>query len=176
MRLHNAHLFTTCSPHSVCLREAYARLREAHDRGGKRGRPLLTADGEAYLREALAGDEATPASGSNGVARHPWPRWEAGERWLWLGDRLIKVFRQPAPHQALLLSAFQDHSWSLKHIDDPLPLAQGETREEAKRRLHETIRNLNRSLPPGSIRFRGDGTGQGVIWEYDFRQADGFGH
>jgi hypothetical protein len=54
-----------------------------------------------------------------------------------------------------------------QHIDDPLPTWPDEEEEEVKRRLHDTIKNLNRTLPPGTIRFRGDGTGQGVRWEYD---------
>jgi hypothetical protein len=33
--------------------------------------------------------------------------------------------------------------------------------------LHETLKNLNRALPLRTIRFRGDGTGQGVVWGYD---------
>jgi hypothetical protein len=33
------------------------------------------------------------------------------------------------------------------------------------RKLNDTIQALNKSLPAGSIRFHGDGTGEGVSWE-----------
>jgi hypothetical protein len=175
MRSYTAQPLARVPPHSACLLEAYARLSEAHTRAGRHGKPLLTADGENYLRgvlgEGSAGHFRTAVNGQNVP-----PRWEAEARRLWLGNRLLKVFRQPAPHQAQLLSAFQDHSWTQSHVDDPLPLGSGETPDDAKRRLHETVRNLNRGLPPGTIRFRGDGTGEGVTWEYDLRPAGGNGH
>ena len=93
----------------------------------------------------------------------PW--WDP-EGWrLWLGGRVLKAFRQPAWNQTALLGVFQEQGWAA-HIDDPLRRTDGEGEEDAKRRLHDTIKNLNRGLPPGTIRFRGDGTGQGVSWEY----------
>lgn len=162
-------------PHAACVREAYARFLEAHAQAGRHGKPLLTAEGEAYLRRELDSGQTKPARDAGDAGGSAVPSWEAETRRLWLGDRLLKAFRQPAPYQGRLLSAFQDHAWSMTHVDDPLPLAAGETREDAKRRLHETVRNLNRGMPPGTIRFRGDGTGQGVTWEYDRRPADGTG-
>jgi hypothetical protein len=83
----------------------------------------------------------------------------------------VKEFRQPAPNQTRLLDVFQEQGWATAHIDDPLPGHREETEEDAKRRLQETIKNLNRGLLPGTIRFRGDGTGQGIRWQYDRRRA-----
>jgi hypothetical protein len=60
---------------------------------------------------------------------------------------------------------FQEQNWTAEHIDDPLPRMGEENDEDAKRRLHDTIKNLNRGLPRGTLRFRGDGTGQGVFGE-----------
>jgi hypothetical protein len=173
MRSYTGQPLARVPPHSACLLEAYARLSEAHTQAGRHGKPLLTADGEAYLLGVLDNGSAGHVRARAG--RNVPPRWEAEARRLWLGDRLLKVFRQPAPYQAQLLSAFQDHSWTQSHVDDPLPLGSGETPDDARRRLHETVRNLNRSLPPGTIRFRGDGTGEGVTWEYDLRSAGGEG-
>ena len=34
-----------------------------------------------------------------------------------------------------------------------------------KRRLHDTIRSLNRNQKEGRLRFKGDGTGEGIVWE-----------
>jgi hypothetical protein len=80
----------------------------------------------------------------------------------------VKRFRQPARNQTTILAAFQEQGWA-SHIDDPLPLGQGEDASDAKRRLHETIKNLNKNLPSHTLRFRGDGTGEGVTWEYEGR-------
>jgi hypothetical protein len=82
----------------------------------------------------------------------------------------VKEFRQPSTNQIRLLDAFQEQGWENTHLDDPIPSAPGEEEEDAKRRLHDTIKNLNRSLRPGTICFRGDGTGQGVRWHYDRRR------
>jgi hypothetical protein len=138
---------------------------------------LLTAAGVSYVCDCLlpAGFvRPVPANGTlspDGPAGDVLlPRWDAEVRRLWLGGRLLKVFRQPARNQTALLDVFQEEGWAA-HIDDPLTLAGGEDEGDAKRRLHETVKNLNRGLPPGTIRFRGDGTGQGVTWEYDRPQA-----
>jgi hypothetical protein len=104
--------------------------------------------------------------GTGTAERCAFPSWRVEERELWLGAQLLKHFRQPAPHQTMLLDVFQEENWSV-HVEDPLPRALDESEEDAKRRLHETLKNLNRTLPPHTIRFRGDGTGQGVWWEYD---------
>jgi hypothetical protein len=151
------------------MREACDQLLEAHERAARRGKPLLTKDGEVYLRYLLQNGKPPQRRQNNGASngsRHPLPLWDAVTRRLWLGDRLLKEFRQPAPHQTLLLAVFQEQGWSPAHVDDPISLRDGESPEDAKRRLHETVRNLNRGLPPATIHFRGDGTGQGVIWEY----------
>lgn len=47
-------------------------------------------------------------------------------------------------------------------IDDPLPPVFD---IEPKRRLHDTIKSLNRHQKNRLIRFKGDGTGQGIRWE-----------
>jgi hypothetical protein len=85
----------------------------------------------------------------------PRPRWDGNLRKLYLGDRLLKRFRRPAENQERLLDAFQTEKWA-DTIPDPFRDA---------RKLNETVRALNNSLPVGSIRFTGDGTGGGVNWE-----------
>jgi len=161
------------------LGTALAELLQAHENARAKGRLLLTEEGLSYIRHRLApkakslrvlgagGPRLVPAR-----APFPVPFWDAGSRCLWLGERLLKQFRQPAPNQTRLLDVFQEQGWHNTHIDDPLLVLDGETEEDAKRRLHETVKNLNRTLPPGSIWFRGDGTGQGATWEYDERILD----
>jgi hypothetical protein len=81
------------------------------------------------------------------------PHWDRSSRTL--------VFKQPAPNVELILEAFEEQHWS-RCIDDPLPPSPGGNR---KRRLHETIQNLNRRLGCRLLLFRGDGLGKGVRWQ-----------
>ena len=50
-----------------------------------------------------------------------------------------------------------------ERIDDPLPPVP---EQDPKRRLHDTIKCLNRNHRRKAIRFHGDGTGEGVCWEF----------
>lgn len=154
-------------------RHPYVQLLQTHERSCVRGQPLLTEAGICYLHQQLLlsqrGEnkfgETQLASGDSSTGGS-FPYWEALCRRLWLGGILLKEFQQPSQNQTRLLDVFQEQGWDA-HIDDPLPLAPWEKEEDAKRRLHNTIKNLNRGLPRGTIRFRGDGTGQGVRWQYD---------
>lgn len=88
------------------------------------------------------------------------PRWDPNRRELWLDGMLVKRFRQPAPNQEKILSAFQEEGWP-PSIDDPL---SQNPEQNPKRRLNQTIRNLNRFHQTSLIRFGGDGTGECVMW------------
>jgi hypothetical protein len=85
---------------------------------------------------------------------------------LWVGDKLIKAYREQAQNQKHVLEAFQKADW--KHrIDDPIPNLLRHRPYYAKRRLRDTITGLNADhITQGVIRFRGDGTGNGVIWVF----------
>ncbi len=89
------------------------------------------------------------------------PRWDVGLRKLQLGETLIKQFKWPALNQESVLCAFQEEDWP-ERIDDPLP---PQPEQDPKRRLADTIKCLNRKQMNELIRFRGDGTGEGVVWE-----------
>jgi len=90
------------------------------------------------------------------------PHYDHDLRELWLGRRLVKRFTQRAPDQHLILCAFEEQNWPAR-IDSPLfPRRCGEDR---KRRLNHAIYRLNRHQHARLIRFRGDGTGDGVIWQ-----------
>jgi hypothetical protein len=80
---------------------------------------------------------------------------------LSFGRFLVKRFRQPAPSQEVILTAFQEEEWSSR-IDDPLP---PQFQQCAHQRLLDTIKNLNRNQRHRLIRFEGDGTGRGVRWK-----------
>ena len=61
----------------------------------------------------------------------------------------------------MILSCFQESGWPVR-IDDPLP---PQAEQDSKRRLSDTIKCLNRKQVAPLMHFRGDGTGEGVIWE-----------
>jgi hypothetical protein len=96
--------------------------------------------------------------GPNGAAAKP--VWHPGLRELRLGEVLVKSFKQPAPNQELVLRAFGEEGWPPR-IDDPL---SPEQEQDSKRRLNNTIRNLNRSHATRLIHFEGGGDGQSVRW------------
>ena len=78
-----------------------------------------------------------------------------------MNGELVKRFKWPAANQEAVLSAFQEEGWPVR-IDDPLP---PQPEQDSKRRLGDTIKCLNRKQKSQLIHFRGDGTGQGVVWE-----------
>jgi hypothetical protein len=89
------------------------------------------------------------------------PSWESDRHELRLGNVLVKQFKWPATNQEMVLAAFQEEAWPFR-VDDPLPPHPD---QDSKRRLSDTIKCLNRKQKNPLLRFRGDGTGEGVIWE-----------
>jgi len=93
--------------------------------------------------------------------RPHFPQWDQVRKELRLDGVVVKQFRCPAPNQEAILAAFQEEQWSAR-IDDPLPPA---SEQDSRRRLSDAIKYLNRNQVNALIRFRGDGTGKGVLWE-----------
>lgn len=93
--------------------------------------------------------------------RSPKPSWDPDRRLLCLDDTIVKQFRWPAANQEAILAAFDEEDWCPR-IDDPLP---PQPEQDSKRRLSDTIKCLNRKQANHLIHFRGDGTGEGVLWE-----------
>jgi hypothetical protein len=134
---------------------------------GERSCLVLTAAGAAVA----GGPQSFPlvlrgaCQGSDSESRPAiWPatpRWDAQCRELRWGAKLVKRFREPASNQELILAAFEEEGWP-PHMDDPLPNGHD---QDAKQRLHDTIKRLNRHQINRLIRFRGDGSGCGIIWE-----------
>jgi len=145
----------------------FAWLLEANARAILDGAPLLTPAGASFLRQliVMAAVGVSSVLEPETMVDRALPHSDASERRLWLGGVLLKEFRQPAPRQTAILDAFQARSWAYGHVSNPLPQGPGESEEEARQRLHDAIKNLNRGLPAGTIRFRGDG-GLGVWWSY----------
>jgi hypothetical protein len=86
---------------------------------------------------------------------------QEGRVFLW-GSHVLKCFRQPSGNQELVLRAAEELGWPT-WFDDPLPRAP---RVNAKARLHDTIKALNRNQDRPLIHFRGDGTGTRVGWQF----------
>lgn len=127
---------------------------------------VLTDLGATQARKQLAvrlqqaQTRVSDAAGPNG-ARVLMPTWDRERHELRVAARLVKQFRLPSPNQETVLTALQEENWPVR-IDDPLPPNK---KLDAKQRLHDTIKNLNRHQKHRLIRFMGDGTGQGVRWE-----------
>ena len=89
------------------------------------------------------------------------PEWDAQYRVLSFDGKTVKQFKWLAANQELVLNAFQEECWP-KRILDPL---SPQPSQVMKRRLSDTIKCLNRGHINPLIRFRGDGTGEGMFWE-----------
>lgn len=89
------------------------------------------------------------------------PSWHPERRELYWNGTLIKRFKVPSPNQETVLTVFEEENWPIR-IDDPLPVSDGVV---PKRRLQDTIKSLNRNQRKSLIKFRGDGSGEGIMWE-----------
>lgn len=129
---------------------------------------VLTEKGAVFVSHVM---NATPAPGDANSLLVPaeiatqastllLPRWDPLRRQLSLGDVIVKRFAVPARNQELILSAFQEEGWP-QHIDDPLP---GNDKGTRKARLHDAINRLNGKQLDPSLRFHGNGHGNGVTW------------
>jgi len=107
----------------------------------------------------------TPEANQLGSSSRPHlpvkPVWDRERRELRLGDIVVKRFKWPAENQELVLNAFEDLGWPSR-IDDPLVAHPTIC---PKRRLHDTLKCLNRKQVNELVKFRGDGTGLGVLLE-----------
>jgi hypothetical protein len=167
--------------------------RHASLRLGEQSAFVITSAGVDFSREFLVGSmrcEVCNESEVNSLAAAPTttklqavesachatngserPKWDRDRRELRLGIKLIKVFKLPSPMQEAILIAFEEERWPPR-IDDPLP---GSPNLLPKRRLHDTIKSLNRNQKNRLVRFMGDGTGEGVRWEL-VSERDGAEH
>jgi hypothetical protein len=129
---------------------------------------VLTRSGLAAARELCGGDavialDKPPAECRIAAPPAPTsPKWDDQRRQLRVGSDVVKEFKLPSPNQETVLMAFEEEGWPPR-IDDPLPpLPQLDPR----RRLHDTIKALNRKQKQLLVRFMGDGSGEGIRWEF----------
>jgi len=108
----------------------------------------------AVIREQRL-NEAFRIEATNETSKPTWNR-DRGE--LSLDGDVIKRVRSVtvAKNVTRILDTFEDDGWP-DRIDDPLDPSNSQMR------LHEAIKRLNDNLT--GIKFRADGTGQGIVWE-----------
>jgi hypothetical protein len=121
---------------------------------------ILTAKGAEARGTGLNAEGTRPTGSPEVPSGCSLPQWDRERRRLLWRGRVVKEFRVPAPNQELILSAFEEEQWPPR-IDDPLPLCP---EMDAKDRLHEAIKSLNRRRLCKGLRFRGDGSGRGILW------------
>jgi hypothetical protein len=122
--------------------------------------PRKAADTSNQLERDPNAEQAAPAQQEAGKLKEPpkhfLPQWDEEERELRYGDKLCKRYdANPAKNQIDVIEAFQAANWS-RTLPDPF---------RNSRKLNTTIASLNRSMATGTIKFRGDGTGEGINWE-----------
>lgn len=126
----------------------YAKL--VRDRNG------AAATGPVLFERQIASREEATAK-----VIHEIPVWDIERRELRVNGKVVKQFKWSAANQEAILAAFEEDQWPVR-IDDPLP---PHPEQDSKRRLSDTIKCLNRKQKHPLIHFRGDGTGEGVVWE-----------
>jgi len=126
---------------------------------------ILTEAGAALARESTS---LTPAQHARGQSTKTHAnleaanlKWDQQRRQLRVGNEIVKEFKLPSPNQETVLMAFEEEGWPPR-IDDPLPPVP---EIDSRRRLHDTIKALNRKQKRALVRFMGDGTGEGIRWE-----------
>lgn len=101
------------------------------------------------------------SSAVTGIGTETSPVWDAQRRVLFFTGKIVKQYRRRALNQELVLAAFEEESWPLRIYDPLTP----QSCQDLKRRLNDTIKCLNRGQQTPLLHFRGDGTGEGVLWE-----------
>lgn len=113
------------------------------------------------VRSIVNGRSPDAETDESNAADFDIPLWDPHRRELHFMGKLVKQFKLPSPNQESLLNAFAEEGWPPR-IDNPL-LPQPE--QNCKSQLNNSIKGLNRNQKHSLIRFKGDGTGEGVIWE-----------
>ncbi len=96
------------------------------------------------------------------------PSWDRDRRVLRVDGCIVKQFKVPSPSQEAILTAFEEEGWPAA-IDDPLP---PHSEQNPKRRLRNTIQSLNANQKNPLLHFRGDGSGERILWELTYDRAE----
>ncbi|MFV1963866.1 MAG: hypothetical protein ACC628_00475 [Pirellulaceae bacterium] len=133
---------------------------------GKNGRMAAPAERQGSNHRRL---ETASGFRFHAVTQVSTPTWDGARHQLRVGSTIVKEFKLPSPNQETILAAFEEEGWPPR-VDDPLPV---HPELDPRRRLHDTIKSLNRNQRSREIRFMGDGTGEGVRWEWTGHDSNG---
>lgn len=139
---------------------------------------VITSVGEILAKKHCRSSSLGTGTNGRAIVQPSWitiasaseplvPKWDRDRQELRLGLIVVKQFKVPAANQETILAVFEEESWPAR-IDDPL---SSHPEQSPKRRLQETIKSLNRNQKRPLIRFLGDGSGEGVRWEFCQRNA-----
>ncbi len=131
----------------------------------RQGAPVesLSATNFHIANDSILGIATEPTSAENSATelQKLIPLWDDIRHELILGEFVVKRFKHKSRNQESILATFQEDGWPYK-VYDPL----SPTKDcDPKRRLNDTIKGLNHHQENALIRFRGDGTGEAVVWE-----------
>ena len=129
---------------------------------------VLSHLGQQVLKLASPRQPATASSPPREAAENSsalLPSFDSTTRVLKYNGKVVKRYRWAAKNQEALLAAFEAAGWP-QRLPNPF---QDDDKVDAKTRLHDTIKCLNRQRVNNLIRFRGDGSGMGVKWELETR-------
>jgi hypothetical protein len=138
-----------------------ALLLEADARERTLQRPYLTTEGASYLLQLLA----FLRSGRSPDIFLSLPYWDSGRLQLWWGGILLKEFAHRDSHQTTVLCAFQRRGWAHRRIRNPLQPEGQESLEACTAQLEQTLKNINKQMPKGTICFRLTEDRLGAEWD-----------
>ncbi len=126
---------------------------------------VLTDDGARFANRVLREPASSNRPFRKGKFANPMrtvkPKWDPIRRTLTLGPVVVKKLKHTACAQERVFATFEELGWP-ECVDDPLPFQAG---QDAKRRLHDTINNMNRYQTNRLIHFHSNGQGTGIRWE-----------
>jgi hypothetical protein len=126
---------------------------------------VLTDQGRQAARALGPPAGAPPAPNAHSGPAHNLaaavPYWDQDRGRLTFLGLLVKQFQQQARNQRAVLSAFQEEHW-VSRIDSPIPSC-GPLLD--RKRFHDTLTGLNKYQVHHLLRFRADGSGEGILWE-----------
>jgi hypothetical protein len=138
--------------------------------------PRTFAEGTCYVLTALGASIArgdTPrAPCTEPLARNSQrrskeegdtPVWDSATGELRFLSCLVRRFRNAASDQRAVLDAFQRQGWP-ERVKDPLPHS-GEEGLNVKKRLRDTVKNLNRDHEAPGMHFYATDAGRAVGWK-----------
>jgi hypothetical protein len=125
-----------------------------------------TCEGLSLARQTLASRQdnrlakAPTTKATSAAEVQEIPSWDAESHTLYWRGSAVKHFRHDAANQEAVLTAFHASGWARC-----IHFAQKRDAQiSAKKRLRDTIKNLNRNVAP-FLRFRQEGSGDRVLWE-----------